>query len=205
MSTRATALLRYCESSSKSLTAAAPAGEQDRRKNRVIGICARDQDSFMKSPAQFRIVALPLAQFAHLFALSDEQLAEHRARRVVANEKPGFPCRVSLVDAEPGESLVLLPFSHQPTESPYRSAGPIFVRENAREAVLAAGEIPELIRSRLLSLRAYDAAQMMVDAEVVEGAHIEGEIERMFANSAVDYLHVHNARRGCFACRVDRV
>ena len=30
-------------------------------------------------------------------------------------------------------------------------------------------------------------------------------IERLFANPDVDYIHVHNARRGCYSGRVDRV
>ncbi len=152
----------------------------------------------------FQISALAHDAFAPLFALDDEQLAERGAKRYVADRKPGFPCRVSLEDAEPGERLVLVPFVHQPAESPYRAAGPVFVREGARQATPQADEVPALLRSRLLSVRAYDADSLMVEADVVEGRELEALVARLFASARVSYLHVHFAKPGCFACRVDR-
>jgi len=85
----------------------------------------------MKS--SFRISGLPLANFAPLFALNESDLAKKRARRLIVDAKPGFPCRVSLRDAEIGERVILLPFAHQPVDSPYCSSGPIFVREKAEK------------------------------------------------------------------------
>lgn len=152
----------------------------------------------------FRFVGLPLAQFAPLFALNDTQLKEKSARRLIVDAKPGYPCRVSLEDAEIGERVILSPFTHQPIESPYRASGPIFVREAAKEASLAPGEIPDVVRSRLMSVRAYDHDGMMVDSEVTEGQYLEDHLHRFFANSRVNYLHLHNARAGCYSCRVDR-
>lgn len=152
----------------------------------------------------FRFTGLSPKQFAPLFALSDSELLARGMRRVVADSKPGFPCRVSLEDAEPGERLILLPFDHQPAHSPYRASGPIFVRENAREAFDGHGEIPSVLSNRLLSLRGYDAQDLIVEADVVEGDCAADAIERLFARDEVRYIHVHNAKRGCFACRVDR-
>jgi hypothetical protein len=152
----------------------------------------------------FRYKGLPLAPFEPLFALSDTGLAEKGFRRLVANEKPGFPCRITLEDAEPGERVLLVAYPHQPAHSPYKSSGPIFVRENAREAYDRVGELPPVLRDRLLSVRAYDEAGMMIDAEIVDGRDVEKLLERFFAASATSYIHVHNARRGCFACRVER-
>ncbi|HYJ36461.1 MAG TPA: DUF1203 domain-containing protein, partial [Rhizomicrobium sp.] len=77
----------------------------------------------------FRYTGLDAGQFLSLFALSDAELAARGIQRVTADKKPGFPCRVSLEDAAPGETLLLLPFEQQPAASPYRSSGPIFVRE----------------------------------------------------------------------------
>lgn len=153
----------------------------------------------------FRISALPWEPFAGLFALSDDELAARGARRVVADSKPGYPCRVSLADAEVGERLLLLPYTHQPADTPYRSSGPIFVRESARQAAPAAGEVPELLRHRLLSVRAYDAAGMMVAAEVTEGRELEAAVSHLFADGTAAYLHVHNAKPGCYNCRIDRL
>jgi hypothetical protein len=62
-----------------------------------------------------------------------------------------------------------------------------------------------VLRGRLLSLRAYDGAGFIVDAVVVHGDDVEAAIMRLFARAEIAYLHAHNAGRGCFACRIDRV
>jgi hypothetical protein len=155
-------------------------------------------------PTPFRIVALPAETFRPLFAMDDRSLRERGARRMVADAKPGFPCRVSLVDAEPGERVLLLPFTHLDADSPYRASGPIFVREAAATATPPVNEVPAMLRSRLLSVRAYDRAAMMVAAEVVEGRDLEAAVDRLFADPDVGELHVHNAKPGCFDCRIER-
>ncbi len=147
---------------------------------------------------------LPLLPFQPLFGLPDAALRELGIVRMTADKKPGYPCRVTLEDAEPGEDLLLLNWRHLDSASPYRSDGPIFVREAATATREVRDAIPEQQRCRLLSVRAYDADGWMRDAEVVEGIALEDLIERYFADPLVDYLHVHNARRGCYACRVDR-
>jgi hypothetical protein len=152
----------------------------------------------------FRLVALPVEAVAHLFDRSDAELAAHGAQRCIVDTKPGFPCRVSLVDAELGEHVILLPFTHHDTPSPYRGVGPIFVREHARTAHLAVNEVPAMIRRRLLSIRAYDRSGILIGAEVAEGSGLEAQIERFFRDAAVESLHLHNARPGCFNCRVER-
>jgi hypothetical protein len=152
----------------------------------------------------FQLVGAPFEPFASLFSLPDQALAELDARRVVAAEKPGYPCRVSLADAEIGEELLLLPFAHQPARTPYRASGPIFVRRAARQCTLDAGVIPDYVRLRQMSVRAYDAAHLMIDAAVCDGKDAAAAILEMFDNSDVAYIHLHNARRGCFSCRVNR-
>ena len=150
------------------------------------------------------VSGLPLQSFQPLFGLDAVQLAQHGAVRMTADRKPGFPCRITLQDAEPGETLLLLNWRHHGAETPYRSDGPIFVRESALETRVSRNAIPEQQRSRLLSVRAYDAAGWMLDAEVAEGVELEALVGRWFDNPAVACLHVHNARRGCYACRIDR-
>lgn len=152
----------------------------------------------------FRISGLPLSQFSPLFAMSDAELAGQGARRVTADEHPGFPCRVSLQDAEIGETLILLNYEHLPVATPYRSRHAIYVRESATEARLGIDEVPQQLRCRLLSLRAFDADGMMKTADVVPGTAIDNLIEHMFANPNIAFLHVHNAKPGCYAARVDR-
>jgi hypothetical protein len=152
----------------------------------------------------FQVSGLGFGQFAPLVALSDEQLLAHNARRVVADRHPGFPCRVSLIDAQPGESVLLVNYEHLPAASPYRARYAIYVREDAMEARLAVDEIPPVLENRLLSLRAFSAADMLLDADISQGAELRGDIERLLAREEVAYLHVHNARPGCYAARVDR-
>ncbi len=124
--------------------------------------------------------------------------------RVVATRNPGYPCRVSLADAEIGEELLLLPFEHQPASSPYKASGPIFVRKAAVQVSMKPGEIPIYISSRLMSVRAYDEGHLMTDAMVCAGSEAASVILKMFGADDVAYVHLHNANRGCFSCRVDR-
>lgn len=152
----------------------------------------------------FRIHALPLEEFSPLFALSDEDLRARDIRRVVADGRPVYPCRVSLQDAAGGERLLLLPHAHHAVASPYRASGPIYVRENAAQARPEANAVPELLRTRLISLRAYDARGMMVWADVAPGTELEPGIETLFAHERTAYLHLHYAKPGCYACRVER-
>jgi Protein of unknown function (DUF1203) len=152
----------------------------------------------------FRIVGLARGQFEPLFSLNETELAAKNARRMVVDAKPGFPCRIGLADAEIGETVILLPFAHHNVESPYRASGPIFVRENAKGIELAPGEVPEVVASRLISMRAYDENGMMMDGRVVSGSELRPDIEKLFADAKVAYLHLHNAGAGCYSCKVER-
>jgi hypothetical protein len=152
----------------------------------------------------FRITGLDPAPFRHLYGLSDADLAARGAKRYVADKTPGFPDRVELRDAEPGERVLLLNHTHQPADTPYRASHAIFVREGAERAYSAVDEVPEPLRGRPISLRAFDSDHMMVDADLVDGRELDGLIERFLADPKVSYLHAHYARRGCFAARIER-
>ncbi len=151
-----------------------------------------------------RIYALSVEPFVADFTLAEEALRERGIRRVVADSRPVYPCRVSLQDAREGERLLLLPYLHHDVDTPYRASGPIYVRESAVPALPGVDEVPALLRSRLLSLRAYDVRGMMVWADVLPGTELESGIAQLFARERSAYLHVHYAKPGCYACRVDR-
>jgi hypothetical protein len=152
----------------------------------------------------FRVTGLSPEPFRHLYGLSDQALGMIGVRRLVADEKPGFPDRIELREADPGETLLLLNYTHQPADNPYRSSHAIFVLEGATSAYDRTNEIPEVMRIRPLSLRAFDQNDLMIDADIVDGQGIEGLIERLLANSAAAYIQVHYARRGCYAGRIER-
>lgn len=152
----------------------------------------------------FRVAGLSPEPFRHLFGLSDEALAGHGALRVRATEGSGLPDRIELRDAEPGEALLLINYTHQPADTPYRSSHAIFVLEGAASAVEVENGLPDALKSRLLSLRAFDRDHLMVDADVIEGADADGLIERFLADPKVAYIQAHFARRGCYAARIER-
>ena len=152
----------------------------------------------------FTVRGLSPEPFQALFDLSDGELEKRRAKRYVADSKPGFPCRVSLQDAEEGDEVILTNFIHLPSESPYRSTHAIYIRRAAMAAASYIDSVPVMLRSRLLSVRAFDAKDMLVGADVIEGSQAEEVIAKFFQDSAVEFLHVHFAKPGCYACRIDR-
>lgn len=152
----------------------------------------------------FLIHALPIAPFANLFAMSDDALRARGALRRVVDKKPGFPCRVSLVDGEIGETVLLVHYEHQSAQTPFRASHAVYVREHAVQAQCAIGEVPELLRSRMLSLRGFDAQGMLVEADLVDGRALEPALERLLSSPNIDYLHLHYAKPGCYAAKATR-
>lgn len=152
----------------------------------------------------YRITGLDGAQFAHLYGLSDEALAAHGATRIVVDARPGYPDRIGLRDLERGETALLLNYTHQPADTPYRASHAIFVHEGAGARYDRSGEIPEVMRIRMLSLRAFGADHLMRDADLVDGRHVERLIARLLDDPETAYIHAHYAKRGCYAARIDR-
>ncbi|SES70605.1 Protein of unknown function [Pseudomonas graminis] len=152
----------------------------------------------------FRISGLCPTPFQAFYGLPDEELAARGIKRYTVDAQPGFPDRIEMKDAEVGQCVLLLNHVHQPANTPYRASHAIFVREGATQAYDAVDQIPESMRSRLLSLRAFSEDGMMIDADVAQGTALESVIMRMFANPAVNYIHAHNAKQGCYAGRIDR-
>ena len=152
----------------------------------------------------FRITGLRPEPFAPLFGLDEAALTRRGARRVIADRQPGFPDRVELRDAAPGEALLLVNYAHLPVGTPYRSAYAIYVLEGAQERYDRINTVPTAFRSRLMSLRAFDAEDMLREADVAAGADLEELIQRLLADVHVRYVHAHYAKPGCFAACIER-
>ena len=150
----------------------------------------------------FRIRGLPAGDFTGLFQLSDAELEARQARRVIA-ENGGYPCRISLTDATPGDAVILVHYEHHRVSPPYRSSFAVYVREH-EEHFDAIGEVPAQLRKRTLALRGYDAAGMLRNAEIVEGRELEAGIASTFADSQIAYIHAHFAKPGCYAALIER-
>ena len=140
--------------------------------------------------------------FVPLYGLTEPELMERRARRVVV-DGPGYPERIEMRDAQPGETLLLVNFEHQGADTPFRSSHAIYVREGAT-AAWHGSELPDVLKRRLLSLRAFSADGMLVDADVVAGMEAEPVIKRLLENDSTGYIHVHSAKPGCYLARIDR-
>jgi hypothetical protein len=152
----------------------------------------------------FRIRGLPAEQFAPLFSLSDEELAANGAVRRIADARdPGYPCRVSLTDSNPGDELILVNYEHHSVDSPYRMRFAIYVRAGDK-TFDAVDTVPDQLRTRTLAVRAFDADTMMIGHALVDGKELEGAIAQLFADTRAAYLHIHFASPGCYAARVDR-
>jgi len=161
-------------------------------------------NSQMEKTMSFQIHALPYAQFNRLFTMSDSGLAEEHAIKTTVTASPGYPCRVSLADAYIGETVILVNYEHQSADSPYKAAHAIFVRENIEQAFPEIGVVPELFDGRLISIRAFDENHHIIHADVVDGACLKESIPTIFQNMNIDYLHLHNAKPGCYLARVAR-
>lgn len=152
----------------------------------------------------FQISGLDERHFHHLIGQVPEVLANYGVERMTVDSHPGYPCRVSLKDTDIGETVLLMNYEHLSALSPYRSSHAIFVHEGASCAIIDRNHVPEMLRTRLLSVRAFDSRGMMIDADLADGHQLEPIIERMLSMKSAAFLHLHNAKRGCFLARVDR-
>ena len=152
----------------------------------------------------FRFHALGHEQFTRYFSMSPHELQQHRAMLRVADTWPGFPCRVSLEDASIGERVLLLNFEHLTAHSPFRASHAIYVREGAQSRKYAPGAVPEMFRSRQLSIRCFDEGGMLIDAHLTDGAQLDSVLEKSLAQPGVVHADVHFAKFGCFGARATR-
>lgn len=152
----------------------------------------------------FKIKPLNHMEFSGFFDLTNLELEKIGAVKMTVDKFPGFPCRISLEDAEIGEEVILLPYKHHKTNSPYQSSGPIFIRKRAFTPIFETNQIPLMLNHRLLSLRGYDENGMMKEASVIEGITLKENISKIFENEKINYIHIHNARPGCYNCLVER-
>jgi hypothetical protein len=152
----------------------------------------------------FRITGLSPEPFRHLFGLSAEELARHGAKRDVADATSAYPDRIEVRDAAPGESVLLLNYTHQPADTPYQAKYAIFVREGAEAAFDAVDAVPEAMQRRMISLRGFDAGHMLVKGELADGKALAGPVALLFADPRIAYIQAHYAAPGCYAARIDR-
>ena len=151
----------------------------------------------------YRIEGLAPEAFESLFSMTDGELAARNAVRVTADSPAGYPCRVSLENAAPGEELVLLNHVSHDVATPFRTAYAIYIRKGAAAAAYA-DEAPAYLDSRTLGLRGFDAGGKLEDALLAMPGEADAKIRALFARPEIATIHAHNAAYGCFLARIER-
>jgi hypothetical protein len=151
----------------------------------------------------YRIEGLAPEAFESLFSMTDGELAARNAVRVTADTSGGYPCRVSLEDAAPGEELVLLNHVSNDVPTPFRTAYAIYVRKGA-EAASYTDETPDYLDRRTLSLRGFDEAGMLKNALLAMPGEADAQVRTLFERADIATIHAHNAAFGCFLARIER-
>lgn len=152
----------------------------------------------------FRITGLDREPFAGLFDMDDAALAEHGAVRVTAGADKGWPCRISLEDANAGEELILLNHVSHDVATPYRSAYAIYLRSVANQKAEYVDEIPPVFEGRPMAFRGFDADGMLRSAALALPGQADAKIRELFESQEIAYIHAHNAAHGCFSATVER-
>jgi hypothetical protein len=152
----------------------------------------------------YRITGIDPAPYRHLYGLSDEELASQGAVRMTVDEKPSYPCRVSLTDRDHGESVLLVNHVSHDVANPYRASHAIFVTEGASKPAEYVDQVPPVFEPRVMSLRGFDEDGMMVEAILAQPGEADAGIRRLFENPGIASIHAHNAARGCFSAKIER-
>lgn len=122
---------------------------------------------------------------------------------LTADKAKAYPCRHCLHWAEPGERVILFPYSSIPSGRPYAESGPIFVHENTCARYDRAAEYPaEFCEHRVL--RAYNESNDMIDAVVLGETEPEKVIAELFENPAASFLQARSVTRGCYTFAIER-
>jgi Protein of unknown function (DUF1203) len=149
----------------------------------------------------FRIVPLPTAIAEKARRVAELGAEDHAVVKV--DSTTGYPCRHCLRWAQPGERVILFPYTSIPPGHPYSETGPIFVHAEPCQRYSATDEYPaDFYNGR--AFRAYDANYNIINAEVVNGNDPEAVIEKMLQNPKTEFVDARSVTHGCFTFRIVR-
>ncbi len=152
----------------------------------------------------YRIEGLAPEAFESLFGMMDGELAARGAMRVTAPASKGYPCRVSLRDADEGDELILLNHVSHDVDGPFRTTYAIYVRRDAEAPASFTDEAPAYLDSRTLSLRGFGADGLLKNALLTMPGEADANIRTLFEQPEIDTIHAHAATYGCFLARIER-
>jgi len=152
----------------------------------------------------YRIEGLEPTPLLPLFDASDDALAAALATRVTASSDTGFPCRVSLQDANIGDDLIFTHHVSNDVAGPFRMAHAIYVRRGAEQAEPIHDRFPDMLDRRTIGLRAFDRDGMLIAARLALPSEGDREVRALLDDEQVAYIHAHNAAYGCFLAAIER-
>ncbi|MDE2449016.1 MAG: DUF1203 domain-containing protein [Gammaproteobacteria bacterium] len=118
-----------------------------------------------------------------------------------------YPCRHCLREASGENGMLLL--SHQAPEprSVYGHPTAIFLCAHGCARFDGPDTVPDIVRNRHVSLRAFESDGMMLYEanELVEGEGHGAAIRRIFERKEVAFINAHTAKAGCMLCHIVRV
>ena len=154
---------------------------------------------------RFRCVPIP-TETADRFRSAGLDDRGNPIRRVAATADGGFPCRHCLRLGQPGESMLLGSYDLPEPRGIYWTPSPIFLHAEPCPRFVAEDSVAPVIRTRLVSVRAYDADEMCLYdlGEVCDGTAVEAPLLRALEDPRTGFVNVHTARPGCLLCRVER-
>lgn len=154
------------------------------------------------SATGFRIAPLP-AEFAGRVRANGPDDFGRISQVTIATG--GEPVRDELRRAVAGERLILCSYQSVPLPSAFAETGPVYLcAAPTTAAPPAPDELPPGYFNRLFALRAYNAANEIIDSILVEPSDAPALIRRWLARPEVSHLHARFAGHGCYACRFDR-
>lgn len=152
----------------------------------------------------YTIEGLAPSRFTRFSIMNDDELAAVNAVRLTADSPTGYPCRVTLEDAAPGDRLILLNHVSHDVPTPFRTAYAIYVREGAARAARYEDEVPAMLDRRTIGLRGFDREGMLRGALLAMPGEADGRIREMLDRPEIDTVHAHNAAHGCFLAAIER-
>ena len=153
----------------------------------------------------FKITGLDGNDFSHLYGLPDDKLKTQGVVRFSVDQYPSYPDRITLREIPVGETGLLLNHTFLDTDSPYKGSHAIFIWEGQLNAAVYLDTIPEVMERRIMSFRGFDNQDMLIEANLAQPGEAREHILSLLMNESVEYILAHNAKQGCFSCRIERI
>jgi len=151
----------------------------------------------------FRCVAIRTEEAVRLRRATRDDFG-HPIQRIDLDRS--YPCRHCLREASASSGMLLLSYQTPKPKSVYGQPTAIFMCVADCERFREPDAIPDIVRNRLVSFRAFRSDGLMIyDAnEIVEGNEHIAAVRRILARDDVAYINAHTAKAGCHLCHVER-